>query len=358
MDATLAWTVVGAVAAVGGVVVGVVQVRQGRVKTGAAAADGLAEEYQSNVIGPVAGPGAPLGVVRVGEVPQEPSAFQPREDLLAALRQGGPGMSIVRVITGMRGVGKTQLAAAYARSRSREGWRLVAWVSAGDTPKVLNGLAQVATRLNISRPGKDLEATGLEVRHWLETDGERCLVVFDNVTDVAGLRPFLPATGESQVIITSTQQAAAGLGRPVPVGEFTQDEALSFLADRTGETSTTQARELADDLGFLPLALAQAAAVIAAQRLDYGTYLSRLRSLRVDQYLSLSKDQPYPQGVAEAVLLSLDAVVLAAAVFAHESAAFGVDVLAGAGDDLRPGCRAGVGSGCAEEAGERGDGFE
>src|SRR5712691_3182414 len=50
--------------------------------------------------------------------------------------------------------------------------------------------------------------------------------------------------------------------------------------------------------------------------------------------------------------------LLAATVFAHESAAFGVDVLAGAGGDVRRGCRAGVGSGCAEEAGERGDGFE
>ena len=50
--------------------------------------------------------------------------------------------------------------------------------------------------------------------------------------------------------------------------------------------------------------------------------------------------------------------VLAATVFAHESAAFGVHVLAGAGVDVRRGCRAGVGSGCAEEAGERGDGFE
>ena len=50
--------------------------------------------------------------------------------------------------------------------------------------------------------------------------------------------------------------------------------------------------------------------------------------------------------------------LLAAAVFAHESAAFGVDVLAGAGGDVRRGCRAGVGSGCAEEAGECGDGFE
>src|SRR5512135_881648 len=51
-------------------------------------------------------------------------------------------------------------------------------------------------------------------------------------------------------------------------------------------------------------------------------------------------------------------MLLAATVFAHESAAFAVHVLAGAGVDLRPGCRAGVGSGCAEEAGERGDGFE
>ncbi len=48
--------------------------------------------------------------------------------------------------------------------------------------------------------------------------------------------------------------------------------------------------------------------------------------------------------------------LLAATVFTHESAAFGVHVLAGAGVDLRPGWR--VGSGCAEEAGECGDGFE
>ena len=50
--------------------------------------------------------------------------------------------------------------------------------------------------------------------------------------------------------------------------------------------------------------------------------------------------------------------LLAAAVFAHESAAFGVHVLAGFGGDLGPGGLAGVGFGCAEEAGERGDGFE
>ena len=233
MDATLAWTIVGSVAGVAAVISGVgfgiAQVRQGRAKAGVTGADGplagLADAYVSdvsNVTGPVAGPTALPGAALAGEVPQEPPSFQPREDLLAAMRRSVPGMSVVQVVTGMRGVGKTQLAAAYARSRIGEGWRLVAWVNAGDTAKVLNGLAEVAARLSIGRPGEDLEAVGVAVRHWLEADGERCLVVFDNVTDLEGLRPFLPAAGASQVVITSTRQLASGLGTAVRVGVFTE----------------------------------------------------------------------------------------------------------------------------------------
>ena len=110
------------------------------------------------------------------------------------------------------------------------------------------------------------------------------------------------------MITTSNQQAVANLGTGVPVDVFTEAEALTFLAARTGQADATGAVELAAEVGRLPLALAQAAAVIAAQHLSYATYLERLRRLPVVDLLVAEEAGQYPRGVAAAVLLSLDHV--------------------------------------------------
>jgi hypothetical protein len=149
----------------------------------------------------VSGSGQAPPVV-VGDIPQEPAGFQPRADLLAELDAPPPGrgrVRVVRAVTGMRGVGKTQLAAAYARARIDDRWRLVAWVNAADTAAVLGGLAEVAAALGLDEGTGDAAQAGRAVRRRLEADGERCLLVFDNAADPADLLPFLPAAGAAQV---------------------------------------------------------------------------------------------------------------------------------------------------------------
>ena len=258
----------------------------------------------ANPVVPVAG-----GPVVVGEVPQEPVAFQPRAGLLAGLEVAGPDgrVVVVRAVTGMRGVGKTHLAAEYARARLAEQWRLVAWINAEEPAGVLAGLVAVAGTLGLG--AADGEAAGRAVRHWLETGGERCLLVFDNATDPAVLRPFIPAAGGARVIITSNEQSMRYLGASLPVEVFTQEEALAFLAERTGMADSAGAGLVAAELGYLPLALAlalaQAAAVIAGQRIGYSTYLARLRALPIGEMLRAEEAGQYPRGVA-AVLLSVE----------------------------------------------------
>ena len=216
------------------------------------------------------------------------------------------------VLTGTWGVGKTQLAAAHARARLASGWRLIAWVNARDGESLLAGLAAVAEAIRLSDDGSQYGAVdaGQAVRSWLETDGSRCLLVFDDAEDPGLLLPFIPVAGAARVLITVAREPTAELGTSIPVDVFSAEEAQALLDGRTGLADEAGASAVAAELGHLPLALDQAAATMAAQHLGYAAYLAELKGVPVEDYLVQGEDgekQPYPPGAVEAVLLSLKA---------------------------------------------------
>ena len=165
--------------------------------------------------------------VVVGDIPLEPPGFRPRPALLAELDRAGARISVIHAVAGLQGVGATQLAAAYARAKLAAGWRLVAWVNGADTGSLMAGLAAVAdaTGLIDGDSGREIADAAQAVRHWLEADGDRCLLVFDDVTDPEELRPFIPAGGAARVLITSARQSALNLGPSVPVDVFSAADA-------------------------------------------------------------------------------------------------------------------------------------
>jgi tetratricopeptide (TPR) repeat protein len=256
---------------------------------------------------PPPGPG-PARLV-AGEIPREPEGFVKRallDELADAARLGRP--AVLHAMTGLRGVGKTQIAAAYARRRIADNWSLVAWVSAETRDTLIAGLSEVARQLGLAAPddpGDSLKAARL-LRDHLNGRTADGLVIFDNATSPEDLRPFLPAAGPTQVVVTTTEKSFRSLGTLMQVPYFDREQSLTFLAEYTGLPVTPAADDLAAELGDLPLALAQAAATISQrQYLGYAGYLELLHAFPVNELLADVEGSGYQRPVAAALLLSV-----------------------------------------------------
>ena len=130
-------------------------------------------------------------------------------------------------------------------------------------------------------------------------------MVFDNATDIDGLSTFLPTVGAVQIVVTSTDRTFTRLGLTVDIGLFTPEQSVAYLKKRTGLAHTVGAATVAAELGYLPLALAQAATVMSQQSLDYATLQRRLHQAPAAKYLTRHAGDPYPRGAVEAIALAI-----------------------------------------------------
>jgi tetratricopeptide (TPR) repeat protein len=260
-------------------------------------------------------PPVPGELPTVWNVPRHPNPyFVGRKATLAEVHHQLTAADASRgrvVLTGLGGVGKSQLAAEYAY-RHRRGYDLVWWVRGTQPTSLSSDYAALASQpplaeLKLGRRARQ-ELVLAAVRGWLERhDG--WLLVIDDVDDPQAVADLLPRSGTGQVIITSrTGVGWERLGTWLPVEVLAADDAARFLLARIGETEpemAADARRLASTLGGLPLALEQAGAYIAATGTVGLTDYAELFTTRSSELLERGQPLDYQDTVATTWSLTL-----------------------------------------------------
>jgi tetratricopeptide (TPR) repeat protein len=182
--------------------------------------------------------------------------------------------------------GKTQIAAMLAETLWRSGAvDVVVWISATSRSAVLSGYVEAWMAATGIEPTGTAESVAARFVSWLAETDQPWLVVLDDLPSADELDGLWPEGPAGRLLITSVQSTVAASRyrtRIFPVGFFSVREALGCLTERLSVNPVQRqgAIDLIEALGREPLALAQAAAVIANSALacrDYRDYFVRRR---------------------------------------------------------------------------------
>ena len=217
------------------------------------------------------------------------------------------------VLTGMRGSGKTQLAAAVATRCEEEEWPLVAWIHATSRKEILTGLHKLALRIGIDAPKNiplEVIVRGLLDRLRSVEAADR-LFVFDNVENPDDLRGLIPEGAGVRTLVTTPRRLGwdrLGWLR-VTVGAFDREQSISLLCEHTGDTHREAADRIADALGDVPVAITQAAATAQQGGYSLSGYLDRLSHHPLESRMSRLEGDAYPDAVGIALLVAYEQVL-------------------------------------------------
>lgn len=223
---------------------------------------------------------AAMGAQTPHELPVRPAGLVGRQDQLDQVTSwlADPDASPLVLIAGAPGVGKSALAVAAAHlasGRYPDGQLFVdlrgfsaerALTPSDVLPRFLRSLGVHSRRIPVDVD----EQTAL---YRSRMAGRRVLVVLDNVAAMEVVRPLMPGSPGSAVVVTSrnTLQPLVALDRArvVLLDVLSADEARQTLADQIGEervsAEPSAVSQLAEMCGYLPLALRVAGASLATR---------------------------------------------------------------------------------------------
>jgi NB-ARC domain len=157
------------------------------------------------------------------------------------------------VLHGLGGIGKTQLALAYAR-RHEEKFTAIFWLNANDEDSLRLSFRAVAQQVLKYHPSTtllasvdldDLDQVVFAVKAWLDLQKNiRWLIIYDNYdnprtpgnadSSAVDIRRFLPGSNQGSIIIT-TRSAQVSQGHRVHIQKLLDvQEGLEILSNTSG----------------------------------------------------------------------------------------------------------------------------
>ena len=252
--------------------------------------------------------------------------FTGREEILAQLHDNfSKGKTVAlkqppHAISGLGGIGKTQIAIEYAWRYENE-YKAVLWVSATSPDVLVSELVQLAKWLNLpewkeQNPKECLEA----VIRWLQSNRDWLLIV-DSADDIEMVSKFLPMLEKGHILLTTRSQAVGANITGIQVEKMSREEGILFILRRAkiivaGETienasdaDKKDANTLYELLDGLPLALDQAGAYIEETGCSLNDYIGLYKT----RYMVLLKrrgrfNQGYTLSVATTWSLNFEQV--------------------------------------------------
>jgi tetratricopeptide (TPR) repeat protein len=229
-------------------------------------------------------------------------------------------LSQPQALFGLGGAGKTQVALEYAY-RYAQDYQAVFWLRADNRAALVAGFLEMAQALQLpERDERDPISVVTAVKGWCgqQTDW---LLILDNADDLSSLPEFLPSLVRGHIVLTTRTQALGRLAHGIEVGTLDAETAALLLQRRAGslavdaplaetdESNRSAALQIAEELGYLPLALDQAGAYLEETQCCLQQYLDLYRTRRTDLLRQRGGVvQDHPDSIATTWSLSFAAI--------------------------------------------------
>lgn len=161
----------------------------------------------------------------------------------------------IHVLYGLGGIGKTQLAIAYAR-RYQETYSAIIWVNGNSKDTVLQSLAgfakhsklvpgaEPATMMGADHHGQDVETNAQAALRWLALKKNcRWLMIFDNVDrdyhpdvedpEAYDLETYFPHADHGFILVTSRLSSLGDIGKSTKVVQLNPEQAVEILSNNS-----------------------------------------------------------------------------------------------------------------------------